>query len=63
MRPIFTTSIEEYYKKMSKRIEGMQKNEAIEFLKERIFIEEMADFMDFKYVEACEKIIKELENQ
>lgn len=63
MRPYYTTSVEEHYKTMSERVKGMQKDEAIEFLKECIFVEEMADFMDFKYAEACKKIIKELENR
>ena len=42
---------------------GLTPEEAIKDLKERIFYESMADFMDFKFVNICEKIIKELEQK
>ena len=48
------------YLKIKKSILGKSKEEAIADLESRIFIEQMNDFMDFEFVEICERIIKEL---
>ena len=52
--------IDDYYNLMKIRIAKMDKNEAIDFLKDCIFMDEMQDFKDFDYCNACEKLIKEL---
>lgn len=48
--------------RIKKSIANKTKEEAIEDLEDRIFYEQMAERMDFKYVNVCEEIIKELKN-
>lgn len=43
-------------------IKGLSKDEAIKNLEDRIFYEEMADYMDFEFVDLCKEIIKELKD-
>lgn len=38
----------------------LNKEEAIEDLEYRVFIEKMSERMDFDFVNACEEVIKEL---
>ena len=51
------------YLKIKKSIIGMTKEEAVADLENRIFLEEMNEFMDFEFIEICERIIKELKER
>lgn len=49
------------YLKIKKSIEHLSTDEAIKDLEERIFYVQMADYIDFEFVDICKQIIKELE--
>lgn len=51
------------YLKIKKSILGKSKEEAIADLENRIFLEEMNDYMDFEFVKICKRIIKELKEK
>lgn len=53
---------QERYNVIKNSVAHLPKDEAIKDLRHRIFIEQMADFMDFEFEAICESIIKELEN-
>lgn len=48
--------------KIRESIKSLTPEEAIKDLEDRIFYEQMSEFMDFKFVRICEKIIQELKN-
>lgn len=48
--------------RIEKFIANKTKEEAIDFLEGIIFYEQMADFMDFEFVNTCEEVLKELKN-
>ena len=57
-----TKELQEMYTRIKKSVEHLPADEAIRDLEERIFYEQMADFMDFEFVRICESIIKELKD-
>lgn len=43
-------------------LKGLTKEQAIDYLEEKIFYEQMADYMDFKLVAIYKKLLKQVKN-